>query len=1029
MELRWDDAGADGVSAYSRLIESGFRRLTEADPALSAKGLSRAFHALAPVLASPVEGSRYAASECLQRLAEHCVTDEMIEEAVESRGGPPTAVQSAVAAVVGALQPSRMDGFTHACAVAGAVMSRLGRPGASLCVPILQAVGTVLGTAFEPEDADAVLAQACVEAARPAEGALSRAVRAMGPGPVLDALPLDIEQGINNTGTARTWLLPILKSSVAGSGLAFWAERLMPAARVAGAAASALEKEGLRKRAQVCRALELQIFQLLASFVSWAGDLPEALSQHARGIGAAFANRPDLRPAICHALERMCLQQVEVLRENGRGDEVGWNPMDAGGEGAGLDTADDRTEVAYATGAGHEEHLIVPGYYGLEECERSLGALRAVAGNFLPLLFNGFVSTAPEQRGPLARAVAAYAMVCERAQAEQFFRVVLQKLLKIAADSQASELPRDQIMEGGDSPVERRCTFTELALALAGGLGDDGLGALYSVARTGLSDPEGSIQKKSYKVLGYLCQHGRGFLQAKGQEVLGLLHGSLKQCNSAAKRFRLRAVKALIVAASRPGTALSLPGEDGAAADPEERRAQALTALLSEVVLSLKEVNKKTRSAGYDILIEIGHAVEAEARGGDLDMGGDADEGEAPPGGLNDILKVVLAGLVGQTPHMMSATVMGLARLTYEFAPSIGPMLPQLLPAVLMLLRSKAREVVKSVLGFCKVIAMRLPVDELTSYLRPMLEGMLIWAGDTKNRFKLKVRVIVERLARRCGYDAVAEAMPKSDTRLLAHIRKEKARKQRLKDEAREDAMSLGSRATSRARTARASEWDASRVFSEGATAARGATTARGASVRGGRARVDVGDGEDPTDLLEGGAGRRVRGNRLRGRDEDDEAMEFERDPDGRLVIYEEGGKRRKVGGDGDSDNDSDDDLLAEWGKASGRRGSGAARSVAGQSVGGKSLGGKSAGGRSAGGRSRAGPGRKHDQHSGKQYESKKAGGDVKGKSKLEPYAYWPLDRKLMNRRKSKARAGMEGLRSVVKSKGAIKKGNKAKAA
>lgn len=44
-----------------------------------------------------------------------------------------------------------------------------------------------------------------------------------------------------------------------------------------------------------------------------------------------------------------------------------------------------------------------------------------------------------------------------------------------------------------------------------------------------------------------------------------------------------------------------------------------------------------------------------------------------------------------------------------------------------------------------------------------------------------QVRVIVERLARRCGYDAVAGAMPPDDKRLLTHIHRENLRKQRLR--------------------------------------------------------------------------------------------------------------------------------------------------------------------------------------------------------------------------------------------------------
>ena len=44
--------------------------------------------------------------------------------------------------------------------------------------------------------------------------------------------------------------------------------------------------------------------------------------------------------------------------------------------------------------------------------------------------------------------------------------------------------------------------------------------------------------------------------------------------------------------------------------------------------------------------------------------------------------------------------------------------------------------------------------------------------------------MIVERLARRCGYDAVAGAMPQGDRRLLSHIQKEMLRKKRTQGRA-----------------------------------------------------------------------------------------------------------------------------------------------------------------------------------------------------------------------------------------------------
>ncbi len=60
----------------------------------------------------------------------------------------------------------------------------------------------------------------------------------------------------------------------------------------------------------------------------------------------------------------------------------------------------------------------------------------------------------------------------------------------------------------------------------------------------------------------------------------------------------------------------------------------------------------------------------------------------------------------GQLPvRQVAASVMALARLLYEFGGALSGLVPELLPAVLSLLRSKAREVIKAVLGLIKVRA------------------------------------------------------------------------------------------------------------------------------------------------------------------------------------------------------------------------------------------------------------------------------------------------------------------------------------
>lgn len=57
---------------------------------------------------------------------------------------------------------------------------------------------------------------------------------------------------------------------------------------------------------------------------------------------------------------------------------------------------------------------------------------------------------------------------------------------QVTQQAQTGELGPDAVMEGGDTDSERRCTFLELALSLAGGLDGSGLETLYKAAKPGI---------------------------------------------------------------------------------------------------------------------------------------------------------------------------------------------------------------------------------------------------------------------------------------------------------------------------------------------------------------------------------------------------------------------------------------------------------------------------------------------------------------------------------------------------------------
>lgn len=61
--------------------------------------------------------------------------------------------------------------------------------------------------------------------------------------------------------------------------------------------------------------------------------------------------------------------------------------------------------------------------------------MRAFAKNWLPVLFNAFISSELAERGPIGSAISAYAAIADAATVASFFRNVMQKLIKVQTPS------------------------------------------------------------------------------------------------------------------------------------------------------------------------------------------------------------------------------------------------------------------------------------------------------------------------------------------------------------------------------------------------------------------------------------------------------------------------------------------------------------------------------------------------------------------------------------------------------------------
>jgi ribosomal RNA-processing protein 12 len=299
-EDSWDKRDASSSLAMTRLLEEGVLKLAAADPALSAAVLPRIVHVLVPQLASHQEGVRRSTTMALKNIINAGLQESEVVSAVAAvaaaagngsskKGGSRnkmSSVQRIISAVESSLGPQYRDAWEGSLSVAGELLIKLGSSpkAADLADGLVFRIGQLCAgvddlaaAAGDNADEDNELQEEAARLTMAAQSTLGVALRALGPEAVLNVLPLQLEQGLEGTEEARTWLLPLLRTHIRNTNVDYWHKALLPLARAMGSRAVAAGKNPTRQQeAQVCLTLESQIWATLPSFCSWAEDIGTA---------------------------------------------------------------------------------------------------------------------------------------------------------------------------------------------------------------------------------------------------------------------------------------------------------------------------------------------------------------------------------------------------------------------------------------------------------------------------------------------------------------------------------------------------------------------------------------------------------------------------------------------------------------------------------------------------------------------------------------------------------------------------------
>lgn len=687
-----------------------------------------------------------------------------------------------------------------------------------------------------------------------ADEIIGKAIRAMGPEAVLDVLPLNLAKPAKGK-PGRAWMLPLLRDYTANTNLAHFRSELVPLSELMFQ--KVLDHGGEKTmEVKIFETVVNQIWSILPGYCDLPLDPRSAFDQSfAELLANLLYQQVDLRLNICKALQALVEsnQAIATIEE--------------------------------------EDDLILQSRVTKAEAQKNLEYLGTFAGNFLAVLFNVYGQTLPNSRGPILQTINAYLSVTPSGELKETFDRVC-KMLASALEEAAAKTDKDA--KKNEKMPSTTHTLMDLVITMSIYLPRESFSTLFEIASVVvLKDEDAQLQKKAYKLIPRLAESdiGKLALQERQSELQTLMLNSAEKCSAPARRERLAAIAAMTP--SIPNDSLHF-----------------IISILPEVVIGCKEQNERARSTAFELLVLLGEKMD-EASGAQIDvakvprMHADTPSKTA---NIEEFFTMVSAGLAGGTPHMISATITAISRLLFQFREKLThATLSELVQTMDLFLTSNSREIVKSCLGFVKVVIISLPRDLVEPRLPSMIPNIMVWSHEHKGHFRAKVKHLMERLVRRFGFELINKHCPEDDRKLVNNIRKTKERSKRKKDAAKEagedsedeDDQPKGKRAFDsefdKALYSSSEDEGGSGPDSDDEVAPRG----KKAGKKGGRAYI-VEDEDEPLDLLDRKALANISSTKPVRMRPQQKKTKAKLDLDGKLILGEEekaGGEEMDVDG------------------------------------------------------------------------------------------------------------------------------------
>eukprot|EP01006_Ploeotia_vitrea_P051125 TRINITY_DN67529_c1_g1_i1.p1 TRINITY_DN67529_c1_g1~~TRINITY_DN67529_c1_g1_i1.p1 ORF type:complete len:1221 (+),score=201.53 TRINITY_DN67529_c1_g1_i1:221-3664(+) len=611
------------------------------------------------------------------------------------------------------------------------------------------------------------------------EKALGAAVQAIGAEIFFHILPFD---ALDLEDARATWILPLAGKYVSHDSLVYFMNVVYPLIEQTTGKWKKHSELGDEKNAKSWQFRTEALWKLLPAFCTYPLDLTandnNMYKDLAQKLTAGMSHSEAIKSSICTAFRLLILKNkrlaefvpeaemtdadaepeepkegedeedeevddVTTLKSRPSASTAGGGLLEERGLGPNADEDDVEQEALHP----HEFHGI-----SMEQAKANIAVMQQFDNPVVTRLCNTFERSDEAYRGYILETIKAFVRIAKPQTLSSLHNVVLKHLNDVTPEKLQDQKFVGTILvmcDIGSALMEKSETQQLVNICKP----------LLPLLKDSKSE-EPRLQKKAYRILEKMAYYQREFTLAHLDDVVGVLKGGQTDCRPESRRSRLKIYLNVFNALCD--------------SNPDDLSKILLDSLLSEIILSVRERNRKARNASFSVL----HTMSTRLR--------DIENSAAP------FVDCVVNHLKGTTPTMVSCTIVVLARLLLEFRDDLDEKHHRRIigPILQLLLQQESKEIRNAVLGFCRFVLKLCVVNEVAKevvreFLPMLMKGVLLWmqSKDVVG-VRRRLHVITERCIKRFGYEAVEACVPEAQKRFVVFVNKQYEKDQRKKERA-----------------------------------------------------------------------------------------------------------------------------------------------------------------------------------------------------------------------------------------------------